>query len=103
MLLPSVDLMDAWKSGSEFDRVSRIVLTELLTRNGREFTDNNRCAARVEVVQAIERGRNRALTRSELEYAEDLAGGRIGLGSPTHRRLAATKRKGRSHLLRQWE
>jgi len=28
-------------SGSEFDRVSRIVLTELLTRNGREFTDNN--------------------------------------------------------------
>ena len=28
-------------SGSEFDRVSRIVLTELLTRNGREFTDIN--------------------------------------------------------------
>ncbi|HEU0006759.1 MAG TPA: hypothetical protein VFS12_12275 [Terriglobia bacterium] len=28
-------------SGSEFDRVSRIVITELLTRNGREFTDNN--------------------------------------------------------------
>ena len=30
-------------SGSEFDRVSRIVLTELLTRDGREFTDNNYC------------------------------------------------------------
>ena len=28
-------------SGSEFDRVSRIVLTELLTRNRHEVTDNN--------------------------------------------------------------